>query len=103
MRKILVVAAAAFAFFALPVIAVRAADRHAPPDSIHYYVATRNTAIAVPPAMFATYVGSCLNADAKTTSYDESKRNLVYVCLVRPKIISEMENLKFLPNTVGLR
>ena len=71
--------------------------------SITYYVATQNKAIAVPPAMFATYVGSCLNADAKTPSYDTSKRDIVYVCVVRPQIIAEMENLKFLPNTVGRR
>jgi hypothetical protein len=71
--------------------------------SIDYLIATQKQAYSVTPSVYAAYVGSCLNADAKTPSMDATNRNAVYVCIVQPKVVAEMQDLKFIPNTVGYR
>jgi hypothetical protein len=93
----------AVALVALPIPSLALTSKNEALTSIDYMIATRNEAVSVSSAVFATYIGSCLNKDARSPSLDEHKRNAVYVCYVRPKIVSEMLYLKFVPDTIGYR
>jgi len=102
MRNALI-ATAAFALIALHGAPASAAPADARLTSIDYLITTQKQAYSVSASVYAAYVGSCLNADAKTPSVDTVKRSAVYVCLVQPQVVSEMQGLKFIPNTVGYR
>jgi hypothetical protein len=106
MRNITIVTAA-IALLALPTAAFSATRADESVAVRSYFVATQSEAISVPPAVYAAYIGSCLNAGARTPSLDASKRDAVYVCLVRPRVVAEMERLNFItstnPRTIGYR
>jgi hypothetical protein len=102
MRNVLV-ATAALAFLAAPIASACAEPANAQLTTIDYLIASQNKSFSVTPAVYAAYVGSCLNADAKTPSMDADNLNAVYVCVVRPKVVAEMQELNFIPTTVGYR
>jgi hypothetical protein len=102
MRNVLV-AIASTAVLLAPLAAASAEPSNAQLKSIDYLVASQNKSYSVTPAVYAAYVGSCLNADAKTPSMDETSHNAVYVCVVKPTVVAEMQDLNFIPNTVGYR
>jgi len=102
MRNVLV-ATAAIALLVAPIASFSAEPANAQLTTIDYLIASQNKSYSVTPGVYAAYVGSCLNADATTPSVDADHLNAVYVCVVRPKVVAEMQELKFIPTTVGYR
>jgi hypothetical protein len=102
MRNVLV-ATAAIALLVAPIASASAEPANAQLTTIDYLIASQNKSYSVTPGVYAAYVGSCLNADATTPSVDADHLNAVYVCVVRPKVVAEMQELKFIPTTVGYR